>query len=117
MAANFSPEFVLDITENIAIGGTATISTFDQAFQIVGMRVSGDTGCTVTLTNAGAEAVVTIVNGIAIGLPGENPKVTNANCSVAANATIVATVTVAAATRIEILCRSANARAVTVVVA
>jgi hypothetical protein len=119
MADRFSPEFVIDITTNVNAGQTATISGLGQAFELIDLRVAGSNGCTVIVSNNGSSAAFKTVNGIALGWMGDTTILNEANTSFSATAVITAAVTVANATRIELVCRAADAvaRPVTVTVA
>lgn len=119
MADRFSPQFVIDITSNVTAGQTATISGFGQAFELVDLVVAGTSGCRVTVSNDGNQAARRYVNGIGLGQLGDTVSLTDANTSFSATAVITALVENADATRIQLVCRAADAiaRPVTVSIA
>lgn len=119
MADRYSPEFVLDIDTTVPAGKTATISGFGQAFELIDLRVVGADGCRVTVNNDGNQAARKYVNGLALGQMGDATTLNDAFTAFSATAVITAVVVNADASRIELVCRAADAiaRQVTVTVA
>jgi hypothetical protein len=119
MSDRFSTEFVIDIDTAVNSGQIATISGFGQAFELTDVRVAGSNGCTVRVANNGSNAAFKTVNGIALGWMGDTTQFNEANVAFSATAVITVAVTVANATRIQLVCRAADAvaRTVTVTVA
>lgn len=117
--ASYAPTFVLDIDDAVNNGQTATLSGLNQSFQLVNVLIDGNSGCVATVKNSGNTAAVAYVAGQTVGAMDSSTRLTNANCTFAATATITVEVIGANATRIQLFCRAIDsvARSVTVSVA
>ena len=105
--ASFSPTFCIDIKDDFAIGNASTVTNPGQAFELIDVVASGTATAVVTVrknTGAGATAGVATV-----GAGGSVAQITDANSSFASTDNVHVTVTVAAATRVTLICRSAIA--------
>lgn len=104
--ASFSPTFSIDITDDIASGETTTVTNPGQAFEIIGVLISGVNGGTATVRKndggGGTAAVATLIAA------GSSCQITDANASFAATDNIHVTGGVQTVTRVTILCRSAT---------
>jgi hypothetical protein len=112
--ASFSPTFCIDITSDFGIGNASVVTNPGQAFELVDVVASGTTAAVVTVrknTGGGATAAVAIVSvqGAPASTNGSTCTITDANSSFAATDNIHVTVTVAAVTRVTLICRSAIA--------
>lgn len=119
MSASYSPLFIIDIDEALAVGQTATITALGIPFELVSVNVVGGTGCRIAVTNNGNGAAVAYFNPIIAGQLGNSTTIIGTYAQFDADATIVCTAATEAATRVQLICRAidSRARAVTVVVA
>lgn len=112
--ASFSPTFCIDIKDDFAIGNTSTVTNPGQAFELIDVVASGTTAAVVTVrknTGGGATAAVAIVSVQAgpTSTNGSTCTTTDANSSFTEKDNVHITVTVAAVTRVTLICRSAIA--------
>lgn len=112
--ASFSPTFCIDIKDDFNIGNASTVTNPGQAFELIDVVASGTTAAVVTVrknTGAGAVAAVAIVSVQAgpTSTNGSTCTISDANSSFAASDNVHVTVTVAAVTRVTLICRSAIA--------
>jgi|694.fasta_scaffold66528_7 hypothetical protein len=116
--AKYSPVFCVDVTDDFAIGNATTITNPGQAFQIIDVVASGTTAAVVTVrknTGAGATAAVAIVSVQAApaSTNGSTCTTTDANVAFTSSDNIHITVTVAAVTRVTLVCRAVDSLAPT----
>lgn len=112
--ASFSPIFCIDITDDFGIGQASTVANPGQAFELIDVVASGTTAAVVTVrknTGAGATAGVAIVSVQAApaSTNGSTCTITDANASFSEKDNVHVTVTIAAVTRVTLICRSAIA--------
>ena len=117
--ASYSPTFVLDVSDAVSAGQTATITGLNQSFHLVNVLIDGNSGSIAFVKNSGATAAVAYVAGQTVGAMDSSTRLFNTNCTFAANAAITIEILGSDASRIQLFCRAIDslARNITVSVA